>query len=149
MERDCGQKGSYNKAGVIALGGNARFGQAGKSSYKMNGLSQPGQLLEQFLVRHGASGGVQFGIERVVGRCGRLNRFSLMLRIGIGVYLRGFELRMSEPLGDVRQIHSRLIQVHGAAVAEKMRIYAFGNFRANPAGFFPVFLKEIADSSAG
>ena len=33
-ERDCGQKGSYNKAGVSALGSNARHGQAGKSSYK-------------------------------------------------------------------------------------------------------------------
>ena len=27
-ERDCGQKGSYNKAGVIALGGNAPHRQA-------------------------------------------------------------------------------------------------------------------------
>ena len=34
MERDCGQKGSYNKADVIALGSDAQHGQAGKSSCK-------------------------------------------------------------------------------------------------------------------
>ena len=44
MKRDCGQKGSYNKAGVIVLGDGARFGQARKSSYKMKAVVNAAKL---------------------------------------------------------------------------------------------------------
>ena len=114
-----------------------------------NRLAEAGQFFEEFFISDSKTGRVQLFTKWTVRRRSRFNRFPFLLGISMSIYQRRGYIGMPKPLGDQCEIHSCLVQMHGPAVAEKMRMDMLRNLWTDRPCFLPIFFYYVSDSPVG